>query len=826
MPASCRWLCCASDALRHRPHRLAAVQPRCAARGSLLRSQPPRWSTCGRKASTAYTPTTTGGQQRERRQDTALLCLLPLVLLTPTPPVCLPASCSHRVGQMTAAGAAPELRVGLPNLLITFVPRPAVTEALHHALGSCSDRRSCSVAWSPSSPHHADCCVAVLHGTGGAGKTLLALHHARLERCAAAPYSLRWWIAAEQRAGLQAQYQLFAQRACVPVDARINSDFPALVAAVNDWLSARRDWLVVFDNVQSYDDIATIIPHTPLPGQHVIITSRQIRSPAAYRIVSVDVMDKAQAMQLLKEGADIAADDQSQDADISRLADELGNLPLALSHAAAYVKRQCVTLAVYRTRYMETSLLDNKRVNNAIGDPYPHAVAQTWDMSIAAVDEEAKREDVPVLGRALLTACAYLNPDGIPRSLLRRWLSSSGLLTAADDVQAVVDTLLAMLSSYSLLLFADRAKSVVRLHRVLGRVLRHQHQHPQQLQQAAAASDCLTFNSAWRAVMVAAVIDEFDESSPVFGLKDMTQFPHLQSVKRCFDKSGAGSGWDASLACADLLFRLAGAALYRFGDYEQGKQHAERAVAIYTREYDAGDVRLAHARFRLALARGGLCDQRQRSLMELVLFILGTQPGKRDELAVALAGLDTVCRAPSHDDAGEGSSALSLLAMRLLQRSLPLPAAHRGADRRTVAATLSYLGNACCVLGDGRTQWETLDGALAARRARFSEEHAEVAFTFYSLAEERLGLKDDVKAIGLLEAAMQMLRGAYGNSHLLVGFLLHSLAVVHGQRGERGRQRVLLLSALSIIDSQLGGAHPWVAAINDDIASLQQPVRS
>ena len=717
---------------------------------------------------------------------------------------------------MTAAGAAPELRVGLPNLVITFVPRPAVTETLHHALGSCSDKNSCSVAWPPPSPHHADCCVAVLHGTGGAGKTLLALHHARLERCPAAPYSLRWWIAAEQRAGLQAQYQLFAQRAGVPIDARMNSHFPALVSAVNDWLSERRNWLVVFDNVQSYEEIATIIPHTPLPSQHVIITSRHIGWPAAYRIVFVDVMDKAQAMQLLKEGADIAADDQSQDADISRLADELGSLPLALSHAAAYVKRQCVTLAVYRSRYMETSLLDNKRVKKAIGDPYPHAVAQTWDMSIAAVDEEAKREDVPALGRALLTACAYLDPDGIPRSLLRRWLSSSGLLLAADDVQAVVDALLALLSSYSLLHFADRAKAVVRLHRVLGRVLRHQHQHPQQQQQAAAAPDCLAFNSAWRAVMVAAVIDEFDESSPVHVLKDMTQLPHLQSVKRCFDESGAGSGWDASLACADLLFRLAGAALYRFGDYERGKQHAERAVAIYTREYDAGDVRLAHARFRLALASGGLCDQRQRRLMEHVLFILATQPGQRDELAVALTGLDTVCRALSDDDQ----------AMRLLQRSLPLPEAHRGADRRTMAATLSYLGSACHVLGDGHTRWDTLDGALAARRARFSEEHAEVAFTFYCLAEERLALKKDAEAIGLLEAAMQMLRGAYGNSHLLVGFLLHSLAVVHGQRGDRGRQRELLQSALSIIDSQLGGTHPWVAAINDDIGSLQQPVRS
>ena len=385
-------------------------------------------------------------QQRSERGDRPLLRRdrpLPLLLLlTPTSSVRLPLPvCWHREYESKTPAAAPELTVGLQRLIIAFVPRPAVSEALHHALGGCTGETSCRLARPlPAPPHHADCRVAVLYGTGGVGKTQLALAHARLPRSRTAPYRLRWWIAAEQRDGLQAQYREFA--AGIPVD--VNCAFSALVSAVNAWLSARPDWLVVFDNVPAFDDhLADIIPPTPLPTQHVLITTRHTEWPAAYRTVSVDVMDEAEALQLLKEGAGIAAADRRQDADIIALANELGYLPLALSHAAAYVKRRRVSFADYLSRYMETSLLDSRRDKKPTGDRYPHAVAQTWDMSIAAVEQEAEAEGVPALARALLTACSYLDPDAIPRSLLHRWLSSSGLLTGADDVQAVVDTLLA-----------------------------------------------------------------------------------------------------------------------------------------------------------------------------------------------------------------------------------------------------------------------------------------------------------------------------------------------------------------------------------------------
>ena len=771
-------------------------------------------------------------------------------------------ACWHRE-QETKIAAAPELTVGLQKPIIAFVPRPAVSETLHHTLGSCSGETTCRLARPlPAPAYHADCRVAVLHGTGGVGKTQLALVHACLPQPRIAQYRLRWWIAAEQRDGLQAQYRHFAQRACIP--GVVGCDFPALVSAVNSWLSARPDWLVVFDNVPAFDDgLADILPPTPLPSQHVIITSRHTEWPAAYRTVSVDVMDEAEARQLLKAGAGIGDDDRSQDADISALAKELGHLPLVLSHAAAYVKQCRISFADYLSRYVETSLLDSQRDRRPTGDPYLHAVAQTWDMSIAAVDEEAKAEGVPALGRALLTACAYLNPDTISRSLLRRWLSSSGLLlplpsaalgqpasllprwlsavvsflrwsdtgraanvTAAPaHVHEVLDALLAALSRYSLLHFAHADRTVVRLHRVLGRVLRHQHQMQQQEQQAPAAATatrCPAFDSAWRSGMVAAATAEYKASSPLQALRDLRLLSHLQSLQRRFDHSEASSSWEASLARADLLHCLAGAHLHRLNNYRQAKEHAEQALAICEALHPRGHLRVAIARFQLADACGQLGEYvKQRELLQRVLPVLEAQSGMLRDLARTLAALGgACCTLGEHGRANE-----------LLQRAGAMQAALCGAnqdeaallsDLDSLAVTVGHLSRVYAVLYGPVRQREALELALFTRRFLYGEEHVRVADTLHVLGSVHSATGDHAKAIEVLERAAEIKRAAYGESHAQFGVALHSLGEAYGAVCNRGKQRRLLERALSILESQLGREHRWVVVVLCDLAKMHR----
>ena len=477
--------------------------------------------------------------------------------------------------------SVPTLQVGLPSWHIAFVPRPAVTEQLRHALGACSDEKHCQLPAPSTTTHYLRALlhVAVLHGTGGVGKTQLALHHAlQLDTRGVSPYRLVWWVAAEQRDSLPLQYRAFASRAGIEVDA--SCDFASLVSAVNGWLSSRHDWLLVLDNVPSFDDVQDIMPPTVHRSQQVIITTRHTKWPAAYRKVPVDVMEAAEAEELLRTVAEIDGTDRAQDADIAMLVSELGRLPLALSHAGAYIRQRRTTVSQYLSKY-QSSLLDS-RAKKPVGDWYQQVVATTWGISIAAVDAACRDEGLPLLGRALLTACAYLDVDGVPASLLRRYLLESRLVASEEEAEAAL-AVLAVLSQYSLLHLPAVDKPRVRIHRVLALVLRHQHQHQQPAETAAAATS-LSGQSAlhrpldlpWCGTMVDAVIDEYVQSAELRALREVRVLSQMQSLKLSLDRHGSDCGWLDSIVRADLLSWVGHVLLYRLSDPAQQRRWSWR----------------------------------------------------------------------------------------------------------------------------------------------------------------------------------------------------------------------------------------------------------
>ena len=97
------------------------------------------------------------------------------------------------------------------------------------------------------------------------------------------------------------------------------------MAAVRTLLAGRDRWLIVFDNAQAADDVRDWIPQGP---GHVIITSR---SPAWVGVavpLPVALFARVESIALLTaELPDLAP------ADADRLAEALGDLPLALVQA-------------------------------------------------------------------------------------------------------------------------------------------------------------------------------------------------------------------------------------------------------------------------------------------------------------------------------------------------------------------------------------------------------------------------------------------------------------------------------------------------------------
>ena len=387
---------------------------------------------------------------------------------------------------------------------------------------------------SPSSPK-APCpppaqpYIVVLSGLGGIGKSQLALRYAlatapTIQSPSASPpslptYSLRAWFDASSADQLQAAFLAFATT-CLHLPGIDRTTPPDSVrAAVKAWLEGQPSWLLVFDNVEVYDDVAQYLPSAPsasseaasppsssspislaasassspappssssyasLRHHHVLITSRCRTWPPPPLVQEVQVDEQltdAESVELLvrlmhKRKQPPVLSDCLQDAAYLSLVAQLQHYPLAISQAGAFLsQRQDVQLSAYAAQ-CESNLLRQKVLptGDIRKDRNRDTVAFTFLASIDAVEHDAQQQDMQPVGRALLTACAYLQADDIPVALLDMWLSveyAAAVATTPDLLQAT----LPLLESYSLL-HVSVERQTVSVHRVLQAAVRHLH---------------------------------------------------------------------------------------------------------------------------------------------------------------------------------------------------------------------------------------------------------------------------------------------------------------------------------------------------------------
>jgi tetratricopeptide (TPR) repeat protein len=579
----------------------------------------------------------------------------------------------------------------------TEIRKPPASFRMPPRNATFTGRESFLLAMRSALASHRAVTVQALQGMAGVGKTQLALEYAYryLDE-----YSFVGFIDAERPELIASQFVVLATALGIrdPVSDQAT-------AAVYQALAERPPWLMIFDNANEQFNSQALLPGGKAVGGHIVVTTRYRGWAGQGTTLELDVFDRAESVAVLKQRVPTMSAEAANE-----IAELLGDLPLALTQAAAYLEYNGMPSAEYTT--LLTTQLEAMIERGEVTDRPGVAVATLWSLNLRSL------ETVRPTAVALLRLCAVVAPEPFPLDLLtlHPMALAEPLKHATLDPIAWSDTVGAIVGRS----LARRDGNRLILHRLVQAAIRREMQ--EETRSAVHATACR--------LLVAEAPDDVRDH-PTRWLRWQELLPHALALT---EQSTAPE----VLTNVAALLRVSGRCIRNVGDPLGARPLVERALEIDESVYGSEHLNVGEDLHILAQILRDLGQPLlARPLVERALHIHEVTNGPDDRSV----GYDLALLAIILRDLGESATGRPFI-----ERALRIDSAIHGADHGYVADDLATLARILHDLGD-------LELALAlARRALTIDEH------LYGDAHTYVGIDSTIMAnilydLGQVESA-------------------------------------------------------------------------